>query len=77
MHPFIPFVTEEIWLKNKMDNSNKNYLMYANWMTGKPKKDKDFKEVEKIITLITQIRSFKNELSVSPCLLYTSDAADE
>ena len=66
MHPFIPFVTEEIWLKNKMDNSNKNYLMYANWMTGKPKKDKDFKEVEKIITLITQIRSFKNELSVSP-----------
>ena len=66
MHPFIPFVTEEIWLKNKMDNSNKNYLMYANWMSGKPKKDKDFKEVEKIITLITQIRSFKNELSVSP-----------
>jgi len=66
MHPFIPFVTEEIWLKNKLDNSKKNYLMLTNWVTGKPKKDKDFKEVEKIINIISQIRSFKNKLNVSP-----------
>ena len=42
MHPFIPFVTEEIWLKNKLDNSGKNYLMLSNWISGKAKKDKDF-----------------------------------
>ena len=66
MHPFIPFVTEEIWLKNKLDNSKKNYLMLTNWVSGKSKKDKDFKEVEKIINIISQIRSFKNELNVSP-----------
>jgi len=66
MHPFIPFVTEEIWLKNNLDNSKKNYLMLTNWLTDKPKKDKDFKEVEKIINIISQIRSFKNELNVSP-----------
>ena len=66
MHPFIPFVTEEIWLKNKLDNSKKNYLMLKNWVTGNSKKDKDFKEVEKIINIISQIRSFKNELNVSP-----------
>ena len=66
MHPFIPFVTEKIWLKNKLDNSGKNYLMLANWISGKPKKDKYSKEVEKIINIITEIRSFKNELNVSP-----------
>ena len=66
MHPFIPFVTEEIWLKNKLDNSGKNYLMYSNWIKGKIKKDNDHKEVEKVIDIISKIRSFKNELNVSP-----------
>jgi valyl-tRNA synthetase len=66
MHPFIPFVTEEIWLKNKLDNSGKNYLMLSNWITGNIKKDSDFKQVEKVIDIISQIRSFKNELNVSP-----------
>jgi valyl-tRNA synthetase len=66
LHPFIPFVTEEIWLKNNFDNSNKNFLMLANWPSGKPKRDQNFKEVEKIINIISEIRSFKNELGVSP-----------
>ena len=66
LHPYSPFVTEEIWLKNKLDNSKKNYLMLANWASGSSKKDQDFKEVEKIINIISQIRSFKNELNVSP-----------
>ena len=38
LHPFIPFVTEEIWLKNKFDKSNKNFLMYKNWPSGKSQK---------------------------------------
>ena len=44
MHPFIPFITEEIWLKNKLDNSKKNFLMLK--LIGrkaKSKKDKNFK----------------------------------
>ena len=40
--------------------------MLANWASGSSKKDQDFKEVEKIINIISQIRSFKNELNVSP-----------
>jgi valyl-tRNA synthetase len=66
LHPFIPFVTEEIWLKNKFDKSNKNFLMYKNWPKGKVKKDQSQKDVEKIINIISELRSFKNELNVSP-----------
>jgi valyl-tRNA synthetase len=66
LHPFIPFVTEEIWLKNKFDNSGKNFLMLANWPSGNFEKDTNTQQVEKIINIISELRSFKNELSVSP-----------
>jgi valyl-tRNA synthetase len=66
LHPFIPFVTEEIWLKNKLDKSGKNFLMHANWPSGTAKKDKSIKQVEKIIGIISELRSFKNELNVGP-----------
>jgi len=66
LHPFIPFVTEEIWLKNKFDNSGKDFLMLANWPIGKSEKDSSTNQVEKIISIISELRSFKNELSVSP-----------
>ena len=66
LHPFIPFVTEKIWLKNKFDKSNKSFLMHANWPSGKSKKDQSMKDVEKIINVISELRSFKNELNVSP-----------
>ncbi|WP_415287030.1 valine--tRNA ligase [Candidatus Pelagibacter sp. Uisw_104] len=66
LHPFIPFVTEEIWLNNKFDNSGKDFLMLANWPIGKSDKDSSTNQVEKIISIISELRSFKNELSVSP-----------
>ncbi|MDE0832564.1 MAG: class I tRNA ligase family protein, partial [Nitrosopumilus sp.] len=66
LHPFIPFVTEEIWLKNKFDKSGKNFLMLANWPSGNFVKDSSTDQVEKIISIISELRSFKNELSVSP-----------
>ena len=65
-HPFIPFITEEIWLKNNLDSSNKNFLMLANWPNEKANKDKSSKDVEYLIHIISEIRSFKNELNISP-----------
>ena len=66
MHPFIPFVTEEIWLKNKLDKSGKNYLMFSNWINEKPIKNNEIKNVENIINFTSSLRSFKNELNISP-----------
>ena len=66
LHPFIPFITEEIWLKNKFDNSNKNFLMLANWPSGKIIEDLSTAQVKNIISIISELRSFKNELNVSP-----------
>jgi valyl-tRNA synthetase len=40
--------------------------MYTNWPSGKAKKDQSMKDVEKIINVISELRSFKNELNVSP-----------
>ena len=40
--------------------------MLANWPSGIIKKDKNTKQVEKIIGIISELRSFKNELNVGP-----------
>ena len=67
LHPFIPFITEELWLKNKLGNKKEKYLMYANWIKdNKARKDKETTDVNQVIDVISRIRAFKNELSVSP-----------
>ena len=67
LHPFIPFITEELWLRNKLKTKTTKYLMHANWITAKKlKTDKNIESVHEIIELISGIRSFKNELNISP-----------
>ena len=66
LHPFIPFVTEEIWLNNKLDKESSDYLMFANWSNEKPQESNEYNDVSNIIEIITSIRSFKNEIGVSP-----------
>ncbi len=66
LHPFIPFLTEEIWLKNKLDKDGKDFLMLKNWSEASSNKDKDSDEVNEIIEFVSSIRSFKNEIEISP-----------
>jgi len=66
LHPFIPFLTEEIWLKNKLDKDGKDFLMLKNWSEASANRDKDSDEVNEIIEFVSSIRSFKNEIEISP-----------
>ena len=40
--------------------------MLKNWLSGEINKDTSTEQVENIINIISEIRSFKNELNVSP-----------
>ena len=67
LHPFIPFITEELWLQNKLGNKKNKYLMYTSWIKEiEVQKDKKIINVNRLIDVISKIRSFKNELNVSP-----------
>ncbi len=67
LHPFIPFITEELWLQNNLGNKKDKYLMYSGWIKEKEiKKDKEITNVNEVINVISKIRSFKNELNVNP-----------
>ena len=40
--------------------------MFSNWINEKPIKNNEIKNVENIINFTSSLRSFKNELNISP-----------
>ena len=67
LHPFIPFITEELWLKNKLGSKKNKFLMLTSWIKqDNVKQDKQISNVNQLIQVISLLRSFKNELNVSP-----------
>lgn len=64
LHPFIPFVTEELWAQVK--RSDAPMLIKESWPTEKlEREDSDrFKELNSIIGVITTIRQLRSEQDV-------------
>ena len=70
LHPFIPFFTEFVWSKNNFNKFYKSDLVTFSW--PKYKIQNNFKKkqnnIADLIELISNIRSTKAELSITPKL---------
>jgi len=67
LHPFIPFFTEKVWQDFKFTNYFKKPLMLKSWDI-KPKQgfNKSYNKIDWLIDLVSNIRSTKVDLNVSP-----------
>ena len=70
LHPFIPFFTESVWSKNNYMKVFKTNLISAEWPEYKNniKFNKNHSDINKIIEFISNIRSTKAELKITPKL---------
>ena len=70
LHPFIPFFTEHVWSKNNYKKIFKNNLISSEWPDYKKnsKFKKNHADINSLIEFITNIRSTKAELRVTPKL---------
>ena len=70
LHPFIPFFTESLWKKNKFNNFYKSDLVISNWPEYEIQKNmiQNQNNINNLIELISNIRSTKAELKITPKL---------
>ena len=70
LHPFIPFFTEFVWSSNSYKKVFKNDLISSNWPTYKSLRKFNQNQIiiNDIIELISNIRSTKAELKITPKL---------
>jgi valyl-tRNA synthetase len=77
LHPFMPFVTEELWNANERPYD----LIIARWPEPQSRSDPHAKaEIEWLIELVSEIRSARTELNVPPSAklhLFAASATDE
>jgi valyl-tRNA synthetase len=77
LHPFMPFVTEELWNANERPYE----LIVARWPEPEAQADPRAKaEIEWLIEVVSEIRSARTELNVPPSAklhLFAASASDE
>lgn len=68
LHPFMPFLTEELWDATDKNGTHKSFLMSADW----PVLGNDFinagaeTDIAWLIDLITEVRSVRTEMNIPP-----------
>ena len=70
LHPFIPFFTENLWSLNNYKKIFNNFLILSSWPDFKviKKFNENQKNINNLIEIISNIRSTKAELKITPKL---------
>ena len=70
LHPFIPFFTESLWSSNSYNKIFKDFLISSSWPDYKKvsKFIKNQNNINNLIEIISNIRSTKAELKITPKL---------
>ncbi|WP_109356649.1 valine--tRNA ligase [Sphingorhabdus sp. EL138] len=78
LHPFMPFITEELWHSMASETGGRNYdLIVAKWPEPRAEIDADAKaEVDWLIRLISATRTAKVELNIAPGTKMTAHVRD-
>ncbi|GAB4452553.1 MAG: valine--tRNA ligase [Bacteroidia bacterium] len=65
LHPWMPFITEEIWhlMKERKENDD---LIISNWPENKVYQTDTIKQYEELKQIVTQIRELRARLQISP-----------
>ncbi len=75
LHPFMPFITEELWVQTAGEMGRDNMLVQASWPDYEgPEATDAADEIDWVVRLITEIRSVRSEMNVPagakvPCVL--------
>ena len=64
LHPFMPFLTEEIW-HHIADRTSEEALIVSTWPTAKPKNPKLIAQFETITEVVAGIRTIRKEKNIS------------
>jgi valyl-tRNA synthetase len=66
LHPFMPFITEELWAKTagQAGNARSNLLVLSDWPAAPVSDAASLEEINWLIDLISQIRSVRSEMNV-------------
>lgn len=64
LHPFMPFLTEELW--HAMSKREQEYLIVAPWPTGGTIDQEILKAGEEAFEIISQIRNIRSSKQISP-----------
>ena len=64
LHPFMPFITEELWAKTA--GTRDDLLIVSRWPEPVKTSQNTTAEIDKLVRIITEIRSVRAEMNVPP-----------